>query len=154
MRPRGAEQRQDEIDPLVYITGVQSSQDTSWNAMGFEIDDFGLPNSLVLPYNSNRVEFSFIGISLRSPKQVEYKYMMEGLDENWSPSTRQTRVPYLNLAPGNYTFKITAKRESEDWDYERVDTFSFKNNSSILADVVVRIAADRPLLGRSRVHHL
>lgn len=126
LRPKGAEQRRDEMDPLVYLTGVESSVDTTWEAMGFAVDEFGLPENLVLPYTSNRVEFSFIGISLRSPKQVEYKYMMEGVDDTWSSSTRQTRVPYLNLDPGEYTFKVTAKRESEGWDYENPAEFTFR----------------------------
>ena len=125
LRPEAAQQPEDEGYPLVYITEVSSAMDTSWQELGFQLDEFGLPQSLVLPYTSNRVEFSFIGISLRSPQQVEYKYMMEGVDERWSESKRQTSVPYLNLDPGEYTFKVTAKRESEEWDYEHVDTFSF-----------------------------
>jgi ligand-binding sensor domain-containing protein/two-component sensor histidine kinase len=124
-RPEGTQRRSREQPLQVYITQVRSTQDTSWQARGFEVDAFGLPQELVLPYTENRLDFSFIGISLRSPQQVEYRFRMEGVDQGWSRPTRQTSVFYPNLDPGTYTFRVTAKRETGNWNYDNADAFTF-----------------------------
>ena len=124
-RPAGTERRENEIQPKVYITQVRAVTDQSWTAMGYPVDPFGLPENPVLPYTDNRLDFTYIGISLRSPQQVEYRFMMEGVDQNWLRPTRQTSVFYPNLDPGQYTFKVMAKKESEPWDNDNCASFSF-----------------------------
>lgn len=124
-RPAGTERRENEIQPRVYITQVRAVADQSWTAMGYPVNPFGLPKNPVLPYTENRLDFTYIGISLRSPQQVEYRFMMEGVDKNWLRPTRQTSVFYPNLDPGQYTFKVMAKKESEPWDNDNYASFSF-----------------------------
>ncbi|MEM7657952.1 MAG: two-component regulator propeller domain-containing protein, partial [Bacteroidota bacterium] len=100
----------------VYITDVKGTQDTSsWRELGFEVNEFALPKKLRLPYQENRLEFEFIGISLKSPDQVEYQIKLEGLEKDWSRSLRQTQFVYPNLDPGSYTFRVRAKLETEEW---------------------------------------
>ncbi|MEM9984287.1 MAG: two-component regulator propeller domain-containing protein, partial [Bacteroidota bacterium] len=124
-RPQGAQQRGEVVTPQVYITQVRGSQDSSWESQGYLVGAFDLPRSLELAYTENRLDFSFIGVSLRASQQVEYRFMMEGVDDDWQRPTRQTSVFYPNLDPGAYTFKVMAKLETEQWDDDNVDTFSF-----------------------------
>jgi ligand-binding sensor domain-containing protein len=124
-RPASTERREVEVQPRVYITQVRAVADQSWTALGYAVNPLGLPEDLVLPYTENRVDFTYIGISLRSPQQVEYRFMMEGVDETWLRPTRQTSVFYPNLDPGQYTFKVMAKKESETWDEENYAAFQF-----------------------------
>lgn len=124
-RLAGTQTDTSHFQPLIYITDVQTSGEETWQNRGFEVDRRGLPIKLNLPSTDNRLEFEFIGISLKSPKQVEYRFMLEGVDNDWLRPTRVTSVLYPNLRPGNYTFKVTAKKEAEPWDYRHVDTFSF-----------------------------
>ena len=128
-RPRATVRKEDQYKPQIYITKVQSSsQDTSWEALDYQLDDMGLPRDLTLSPDDNRLDFSFIGISLKSPKQVEYRFMLEGVDDDWLRPTRQTSVFYPNLSPGSYTFKVVAKMEAAPWDYSDPATFSFTIN--------------------------
>ena len=124
-RPAGTERRDSEVQPRVYITHVRAVADQSWTAMGYPVNAFGLPEEPVLPYTENRLDFTYIGISLRSPQQVEYRFMMEGVDQDWLRATRQTSVFYPNLDPGAYTFKVMAKKESEPWDHDQYASFRF-----------------------------
>ena len=128
-RPRVTIRKEDHYKPRIYITDVQSSsQDTSWEAMNYQLNEMGLPKNLSLSPDDNRLDFHFIGISLKSPKQVEYRFMLEGIDEDWHRPTRQTNVFYPNLGPGDYTFKVVAKMEADPWDYSEPATFSFTIN--------------------------
>ena len=128
MRPAHTHRIENELPPMLHITGVRLSFSmTDWTSKGFELDKkTGLPINMRLPYDENRLDFDFIGISLKSPKQVEYKFMLEGLDNEWSGETRQHSFSYTNLHPGTYTFKVISKKESTAWDYEHPTTFTFQ----------------------------
>lgn len=116
--------------PPLYITEVVGALDRSWESLGYTLDERDLPENLVLDYTENRLELEFIAVSLKSPKQIEYKFVLEGLEgfEEFESagSTRETRILFPNLPAGNYTFKVTAKREAESWDYEYYASFSFE----------------------------
>lgn len=128
MRPANTERVEEDLPPILHITGVSLSLlPTDWDSLGYKVDPrTGLPIDLKLPYSQNRLDFTFIGISLKSPRQVEYKFMLEGLDESWSEETRQTRVSYTNLRPGKYTFRVISKKESTAWDERVQATYSFE----------------------------
>lgn len=128
MRPVNSEQREEDIPPMLHITDVRLSlASTDWDSLGFELDPYtNLPQNLKLPYDENRLDFSFIGISLKSPNQIEYKFMLEGVDEEWSEETRKNSFSYTNLRPGFYTFKVIAKKESTVWNYDNPAIFSFQ----------------------------
>ncbi|MDP5170435.1 MAG: histidine kinase [Bacteroidia bacterium] len=121
------ERENGNLPPLVYITKVGVENQTDWRKEDtYQVNDFGLPIGLELPANQNRVDFSWIGICLRSPQQVEYKFYLKGLDEGWPESgSRQSSFSYPNLDPGTYTFFLTAKKEEEPWNYEKASTFTF-----------------------------
>ena len=124
---QGQARVQDSLPPLVYITGVKiENQTNGWQNSGFNLDSNGLPKNLELPFTQNRIEFTWIGISLRSPQQVEYQFYLEGLDKGWpAQGTRQTTFSYPNLDPGTYTFHLRSKKEEEPWDKASVTSFRF-----------------------------
>lgn len=129
-RAPGTERVSKSQRPLVYITDVSSASseelDGSWKKLGFRVDEDGLPINLELPYTDNRIDFQFIGISLKSPEKVEYRFKLEGVDNDWQRPSGTLRVPYPNLSPGNYTFKVTSKLQGEPWEQETYyDEFSF-----------------------------
>lgn len=72
----------------------------------------GLPLNLSLPYNQNHFTFYFTGINLNCPEKTTYKFLLEGLDKQWSPVSFENRAIYSNIPPGNYTFKVIAFNEN------------------------------------------
>ena len=128
LSPVGTPRERKTKEPPIYITEVIGARGSRWDTLGYDLDERELPTNLVLPYSENRLEFEFIAISLKSPKQIEYKYILEGLNgfDEWSRSVREPRILFPNLPAGEYTFKITAKREAESWNYDYYESFSFK----------------------------
>jgi serine phosphatase RsbU (regulator of sigma subunit) len=71
-----------------------------------------LPSGLVLPYNQNHLTFFFKGINLNCPEKTTYKFILEGLEDHWSPVSSENRATYSNIPPGKYTFKVIALNEN------------------------------------------
>jgi signal transduction histidine kinase/ligand-binding sensor domain-containing protein len=75
-----------------------------------------LPVNLRLPYHQNYLSFSFAGLALSNPDQVKYRYVLEGIDKNWSPiSTNTQSENYRDLPPGKYIFKVCSKGMNGQW---------------------------------------
>ena len=80
--------------------------------------------NIELAFNQNKIHFEWVGISLTAPEKVTYKYMMEGVDEDWNPISNKTEITYPKLPPGDYVFKVKAANNDGVWNKEPV-TFSF-----------------------------
>src|SRR5688572_1929723 len=70
-----------------------------------------------LPTGNNIIAFEFAGINLYEDAPLQYRYKLEGQDEEWIYSGERNFVSY-NLQPGNYTFKAEAKNEFGEWSTE------------------------------------
>lgn len=111
-----------ESIPWALLAG---KKDTSFNlSNGVKVSKFrftglqpwkGVPKQLSLAHNNNFLSFHFIGISTKSPKKMRYQYKLEGIDANWSGLSTLTEVPYGNLPPGTYTFKVRAMNGDGYW---------------------------------------
>ncbi|MEZ4777067.1 MAG: two-component regulator propeller domain-containing protein [Bacteroidia bacterium] len=126
-KPVGTQRDEKDYPPLVYITEVRSAADTNWAQAQFMPPKSGvLFHPPQLQPNDNRVDFEFIGLSLKSSQQLIYKYRLEGLTgKDWDSLPGQTRVSYAHLDPGDYTFQVIAKKEADDWEYNNPASFSF-----------------------------
>lgn len=66
----------------------------------FDLNDF--PTDLTLPHTENNLLFKFDGISISRFSNLDFQYWLEGLEEGWSPPTKNTSISFSGLAPGDY----------------------------------------------------
>ncbi|MBT1688981.1 ligand-binding sensor domain-containing protein [Dawidia soli] len=59
-----------------------------------------------LPYARNALRFSFSATSYEDPGHVQYQYILDGYDTQWSPWTKHTTQTYTDLPEGRYTFRV------------------------------------------------
>ncbi|MGK2864475.1 MAG: two-component regulator propeller domain-containing protein [Chitinophagaceae bacterium] len=85
---------------------------------------YPLPANLVLPYRLNSLSFDFAAIEPARPGLVNYQYILEGYDKDWSPVTDQTTAVFGNMREGRYTFKL--KAQSPDGVWSEPIEYSFK----------------------------
>ena len=98
------------------ITGVRSFlQPTDWSSRSSGIDASGLPIGLTLDYRRNYLTFDYLAISLTDPDQVQYRYRLQGFDQDWLPPTEARFASYSNLAQGTYTFEVMSRIGAGDW---------------------------------------
>lgn len=74
-------------------------------------EDYNINSGIVEFTNHKRLSIEFASLNYSSFPS-NYSYMLEGLDENWIQGD-ETRVVYLNLPPGNYSFKLKARTSTE-----------------------------------------
>ncbi len=109
----------------VWLAGTDSVYSTSNNAAhrlakGISWSGtqgpFNLPTDLVLPYDQNYLTFRFTGSQLGNPGQQQYRYLLEGIDQDWSAITdKGVSDNYRNLPPGDYTFRVIARGFNSRW---------------------------------------
>lgn len=69
-----------------------------------ELDEYGLPKELDLPFSQNNITFELDGISLVNYPGLKFQYRLEGLENDWSPVNSNTNVTYRALPAGTYVF--------------------------------------------------
>ncbi|HSB93116.1 MAG TPA: two-component regulator propeller domain-containing protein, partial [Flavitalea sp.] len=77
---------------------------------------YSLPINLQLPYDQNYLSFTFNGTHLNNPDKAIYRYILQGIDKNWSPvSSNTSSENYRDLPPGNYVFKVSSAGMDGIW---------------------------------------
>ena len=78
-----------------------------------------------LPAGSSAVRFQFAAPVYSDSGDVEYQYLLEGADKDWSAWGKQKEANYSGLGPGNYRFRVHARgddgRVSPEGSYAFVD---------------------------------
>lgn len=69
-----------------------------------------------LNYDQSSIAIEFAALSFTAPQMTQYKYLMEGLNKDWTYLKTNQRVYFTNLPPGNYVFKINAENSSGVWN--------------------------------------
>ena len=62
-----------------------------------------------LDYKDNNFVFNFTAFSDNVSSGIEYRYWLEGNDDDWEEWENKTEIRFTNLHEGNYTFWVQAK---------------------------------------------
>jgi len=89
----------------------------SLNAMQFtDVEPFyNYPLNLVLPHYLHHITFNYVAVDWAAYHKIQYQYILEGLDNEWSILTKETKAEYRNLPHGSYTFKVKAIGIAKEW---------------------------------------
>lgn len=105
-----SEKPSNHFSPPVFITGIQVHN----KELDVEKDSNVLSKSIVctdnirLSHDQSSFSIDFAALSFASPEVTEYRYKMEGLDNDWTYLKTNRKVYFTNLQPGTYTFKVKA----------------------------------------------
>lgn len=79
-------------------------------------NDITCTKEIELTYSDKVFSIEFAALNYTHPKKCQYKYKLEGFDENWYYSNSEHRfVSYSNLKNGSYTFKVQASNNDNKW---------------------------------------
>ena len=83
--------------------------------------------SIVVPPGQDRFEIHYTGLNFTAPKEVRFKYRLEGRDSVWTDAG-DTRIAYYSkVQPGHYKFHVIACNEDGVW-----------NNSGSVLEITVQ----------------
>lgn len=72
-------------------------------------------NSLTLS-NSHNFAFEFAALDYAAPNSIQYRYRLDGFEDNWNSVGPQRRyAAYTSLPAGNYTFQVQATNSQGQW---------------------------------------
>ncbi|ANH80729.1 histidine kinase [Niabella ginsenosidivorans] len=74
-----------------------------------------LTDQITLPYNQSTFNIDFAALNFTSPDNVEYAYMLEGLDKSWNYIKTNRSVYFTRLPHGTYTFRVRSTNSSGIW---------------------------------------
>lgn len=101
----------------------QRPADQLKSAIGYDsVQSFSnYPINLCLDHKYSHLTFCYTATDWSAPNKIRYSYMLEGLNQEWSTPTQDTKVVYRNLEYGSYTFKLKAIGSSGEWS----ETFEY-----------------------------
>ena len=68
-----------------------------------------------LHYEDSMIALSFTALNFRDTSTLSFAYRLDGFDNAWRAVSDSRTATYTNLPPGEYQFKVRAKRKGGDW---------------------------------------
>lgn len=103
--------------PVAAIEDIQlNGQHTPWKPLTDSVYGYRqIPQQAQLPYYLNTVNISFKAPCFNGYSGIEYSWQLEGEDNTWSPPIKNSSVSFIKLPPGNYRFKVRARKSNTNW---------------------------------------
>jgi signal transduction histidine kinase/ligand-binding sensor domain-containing protein len=99
--------------PPVVLTGFKKF-DTS-----LSLDSAtGGENTIKLSYKDVAFSFEYVALDFTSPEDNQYAYKLEGYDLNWTHVGNRQVARYMNVEPGDYTFRVKGSNNDGIWNEE------------------------------------
>jgi signal transduction histidine kinase/ligand-binding sensor domain-containing protein/DNA-binding NarL/FixJ family response regulator len=70
---------------------------------------------LTLTYDQNTVSIGFAGLEFSQPQDLQYRYRLEGYDNDWVMAGKSHQANYTKIPPGNYTLLVNASNTTGKW---------------------------------------
>jgi len=113
-------------EPVIYISEVDLLyEDVNWSDFTDSVHTWhSIPEDPRLTHKDNNISITYFGNSLRNPRNVQYKFRLVGLNEEWSLPTTSNQASFTNLSPGSYRFEVKASNSDGIWT-EHPAVFAF-----------------------------
>jgi ligand-binding sensor domain-containing protein/serine phosphatase RsbU (regulator of sigma subunit) len=103
------------VPPIVFTNYIRYNTD---DEEGKPIIERGISDrdSILLTYKDNIVELEFSALSYYNNSENQYKYKLEGFNENWIQLGNNHTVTFTNLSPGDYNLIVTGSNNDGLWN--------------------------------------
>ena len=69
-----------------------------------------------LPSGTSSLRIDYTALSLSIPERVQFRYRLEGLDDDWRDAGTRRAAFYTKLPPGTYRFRVVASNNDGVWN--------------------------------------
>jgi len=74
------------------------------------------PAHLTLPAGTRSLDIAFAALTMVAPKQVQFRYRLAGVDNDWIDPVGRRLASYTNLGPGKYRFQVRGASRDGVWN--------------------------------------
>jgi ligand-binding sensor domain-containing protein len=103
--PPKLQENRNRLPPPVMISSIISNGKTYVGS-----------NDLTLPAHTEKLEINYTALSLAVPERVLFRYMLEGVDNEWQDAGTRRQAFYTSLSPGHYRFHVIACNNDGVWN--------------------------------------
>jgi ligand-binding sensor domain-containing protein/serine phosphatase RsbU (regulator of sigma subunit) len=105
--------------PQVVLTGLRvADQELKASTTGPLSRQISVTESIALRHDQGMLSFTFAALHYSHPTANQIAFRLEPLEQAWIDAGTQRQATYLNLAPGEYTFKVNAANSNGVWNLE------------------------------------
>ena len=72
--------------------------------------------AMQFPPLTKNLQIDYAGLSLAVPRKVQFRYRLEGYDNEWQNAGTRRQAFYTNLEPGTYRFRVLAANNDGVWN--------------------------------------
>ena len=90
------------------------------------VDDQPIAPGARLPVGTGKLQINFAALTYLGQQNVNYKYKLEGFDQDWVDARTPRLAPYTNVEPGHYTFRVKGSNNDGVWNESQPFTFELK----------------------------
>jgi len=72
--------------------------------------------TLIVPPGHRHLEFEYAAFSFNNAENVQFRYRLQGLDDEWVEAGTRRSASYLPLPSGSYDFEMTACNSGGNWN--------------------------------------
>ncbi|WP_413283057.1 two-component regulator propeller domain-containing protein [Vibrio sp. MA40-2] len=112
IQPQDLSNNKDHIIPLVL------------ESVAFDMQAINSDKTNIVPAGTDRISFSYIGLSYVFPERLQYRTRLEGFDNEWVYRGNSTTADYTNLSPGEYRLFVNVRSPYGDW-YQQPSLYKF-----------------------------
>jgi signal transduction histidine kinase len=80
--------------------------------------DYAVSSGVRLPALVRDLRIDYTATSLVAPEKIQFKYILEGRDRDWTEAGNRRRAFYTDLDPGDYRFRVIASNNSGVWNVQ------------------------------------
>jgi len=97
-------------EPLLNIVRIETmDEDRNWEEYSDDLDPGGEQGYRVaVDHLHNTINIHYRGISGYAPSQVQYRFLLEGAEQEWSSPSFENNIVLSDLKPGRHSFQVMA----------------------------------------------
>lgn len=108
------------VPPIVFSKLMVANEDVvpgEGAVLQVDIDD---TEQLTLSHDENIFSVQFAALDYTNPQNVQYSYILDGFEKQWTFADKQRSVTYTNLPKGKYVLRVRSTNSDGVWvDNER-----------------------------------
>lgn len=105
------------IDPN-HLTQSKSLPPVFLERMLFDRHTVDMDSLMLIGPGTGELEFHYTALNYSAPKQINFKFMLMGYDQDWADVGTRRVAYYTNIPPGEYTFQVIASNEHDVWNWQ------------------------------------
>lgn len=109
---------QERKSPPAFITNIEIADPLSSPGNNQNTIVLNGHKSVELKYTQNSFSITFNIQNYAQANQVEYAYMLKGLEDAWYTLTDPNNVTFRNLPPGTYLLQVKTRMRNQEWSEE------------------------------------